>query len=149
MSILRREPWGELVSLRDEMDRLFAESLVRPFGAFEARGGGMPEIDILETDAAIVVKAATPGVKPEDLEITTVGDTVTIKGQASEEKESEEEGKVIYRERRQGAFCRSFTLPTAVQADQATAEFEHGVLTLTLPKAEESRPKAIKIKHKK
>ncbi len=148
MSMLRFEPWSEMVSLRDAMDRLLSESLVRPFGALVAGGVGVPEIDILETDVAIVVKATVPGVRPEDLEITTVGDTVTIKGKVEEEKESKEEGKVIYRERRHGSFCRSFTLPTLIQSDKAEAEFEHGVLTLTLPKAEEVKPKSITIKRK-
>ncbi len=149
MSILRREPWGEMVSLREAMDRLLADSMVRPFGALESWSGGMPEIDVIETDEDIIVKATVPGIKPENLEVTTVGDTVTIKGAVSEEEESEKEGKVIYRERRQGSFCRSFTLPTNIQSDKAAAEFENGVLTLTLPKAEEHRPKAIKIKRKK
>jgi len=105
-------------------------------------------VDIYETKDDVVVKASLPGVKPEDIEVSVVGDTLTIKGEVKEEKDIKEEN-YIRKERRYGSFCRSFTLPVSVDADKATAEFENGVLTLTLPKAEEVKPKTIAIKAKK
>lgn len=88
-----------------------------------------------------------PGVKPEDIDITITGDTLTIKGEVKAE-EKVEKANYIRRERRYGAFSRSLTLPTSVVAEKAKAEFENGVLTLTLPKAEEVKPKTIKVKAK-
>jgi HSP20 family protein len=100
-----------------------------------------------ETDDTIVVKSAIAGIKPEDLDVSVTGDTLTIKGETKAEEEVKEES-YIRRERRYGSFCRSLAIPTAVVADKAKAEFEDGVLTLTLPKAEEVKPKAIKVKAK-
>jgi HSP20 family protein len=100
-----------------------------------------------ETDDAIVVKSTIPGIGPEDLDISITGDTLTIKGETRAEEEVEQES-YICRERRYGAFSRSLTVPAPVVAEEAEAEFENGVLTLTLPKAEEVKPKAIKVKAK-
>ncbi|MCK4316173.1 MAG: Hsp20/alpha crystallin family protein, partial [Anaerolineae bacterium] len=104
-------------------------------------------VDMYETDDAIIVKTAVPGVKPEDLDVSIVGDTLTIRGKTKAEKEIKKEN-YIRRERRCGSFCRSLVVPLPVMVDEAEAEFENGILTLTLPKAEEVRPKAIKIKAK-
>jgi len=93
------------------------------------------------------VHASIPGVKPEDIDISVTGDVLTIKGETVEEKE-EKEGNYHLRERRYGAFQRAVSLPTLVRADKASAEFENGVLKLTLPKVEEVKPKSIKIKPK-
>lgn len=146
MSILRREPLGDLVSLRDAMDRLFEESLVHPFGGLERVGAQLPAVDVTETDETILVEAELPGVKPEDLDITVEGNMLTIRGETKEEVEKKEEGRRIYRERRYGSFCRSFTLPVAIKADEAEAEFEDGVLKLSLPKEEEAKRKSITVK---
>lgn len=147
MSIIRREPFRELISLRDAMDRLFEESFVRPWSWFAPLTETLA-VDMYETKDNIVVKASVPGVKPEDIDVSVVGDTLTIKGQIKEEEEVEKEN-YIRRERRYGSFCRTLSLPTAVNVDKASAEFEHGVLKLTLPKAEEVKPKTIEIKTKK
>ena len=148
MSILRRrEPWGDLVSLRSAVNRLLEESFVHPFGMLEGFTAALPAVDMYETGDAIVVKAALPGVKPEDVEITTVGNTLTIKGESKEEAENKQ-GDYFYQEHRYGSFCRSFTLSTDIKADEAQAQFENGVLTLTLPKAEEAKRKSIKITSK-
>ena len=104
-------------------------------------------VDVYETDEDVVVKASVPGVDPEELDISITGDTLTIKGETRAEEEVEEEN-YVYRERRYGAFSRSMTIPTSVEADEADAEFEDGVLTLRLPKAEEVKPKTIKVKTK-
>jgi HSP20 family protein len=146
--LTRWEPFRDLVSLREAMDRLFEESFVRPSGAALApRMAGTLAVDMYETDDDVVVKASVPGIDPEDLDISITGDTLTIKGESKAEEEVEEEN-YIYRERRYGAFSRSMTIPTSVEADKADAQFEDGVLTLRLPKAEEVKPKAIKVKAK-
>lgn len=148
MSITRWEPFSELMTLRDAMDRLFEESFVRPGRLLPGAGAGTVAIDMYQQDGNVVVKAPIPGVKPEDIDISVVGDTLTIKGEMKEEKEVKEEN-VIRRERRFGAFSRSVSLPTAVDTSKASASFEDGVLTLTLPVAEAAKPKQIKVKTKK
>ena len=146
--LVRWEPFRELISLREAMDRLFEESFVRPFGWLAPTEAETFAIDMYETESDIVVKAAIPGVKPEDIEVTISGDVLTIKGEVKEEKEVKEEN-YIRKERRYGAFCRSVTLPVEVNADKAKAEYENGILSLTLPKVEAARPKTIKVKAKK
>ncbi|RLC59009.1 MAG: Hsp20/alpha crystallin family protein [Chloroflexi bacterium] len=147
-SLVRWEPFRDLISLREAMDRLFEESFVRPrTGWLAPLGAETLAVDMYETDDAIVVKTAIPGVKPEDVDVSIAGDTLTIKGETKAEEEVKEEN-YIRRERRYGSFCRSLTLPVPVVADDAEAEFENGILTLTLPKAEEVRPKTIKVKAK-
>jgi HSP20 family protein len=147
MSITRWEPWSELMTLRDAMDRLFEESFVRPSRLLTAVGASAVPIDMYEQDGNLIVKAPLPGVKPEDVDVTVVGDTLTIKGETKAEKEVKEEN-VIRRERRFGSFSRSVSLPSPVDTDKASASFEDGVLTLTLPVAEEAKPKAIKVQSK-
>ena len=88
-----------------------------------------------------------PGIKPEDIDVSVTGDVLTIRGETASEEKSEQ-GSYLRQERRVGKFERSLTLPTQVQADKAEARFEHGVLTLTLPKAEQVKPKSIKVKTK-
>lgn len=136
--LTRRDPFRDLMSLREAMDQLFEESIVR------SRTGALA-VDMYETDEAVVVKTAIPGVDPEDIDIGITGDTLTIKGEVKKEEDVEEENYVC-RERCYGAFSRALTVPVSVEADQAKAEFEDGVLTLTLPKAEELKPKAIKVR---
>ncbi len=147
MSITRWEPWSDLVTLRDAMDRLFQESFVRPGRLLGLPAEGTVPVDMYQQDGALIVKAPMPGVKPEDIDISIVGDTLTIKGETKEEKEVKEEN-VIRRERRLGSFSRSVSLPTPVDTSKANASFENGVLTLTLPVAEEAKPKAIKVQAK-
>ncbi|MDQ3870606.1 MAG: Hsp20/alpha crystallin family protein [Chloroflexota bacterium] len=88
--------------------------------------------------------AALPGVKPENVEINVTGDTLTINGRTEEEERREEEG-YLYREIRRGTFTRSVTLPSDVNTENATARFENGLLTLTIPKAEQAKPRQIKV----
>jgi HSP20 family protein len=145
-NLVRWEPFRDLISLREAMDRLFEESFVRPGGRLAPVREALA-VDMYETDDAIVVKSAIPGIKPEDIDISITGDTLTIKGETRAEEEVKEEN-YMRRECRYGSFSRSLAIPLAVVADKAEAEFENGVLTLTLPKAEEVKPKAIKIKPK-
>jgi HSP20 family protein len=147
-NLVRWEPFRDLVSLREAMDRLFEESFVRPQTDWLApTEAGALAVDMYETDDAVVVKSAIPGIKPEDIDIIVAGDTLTIKGETKSEEEVKEEN-YVRREMRYGSFARTLAVPTSVVADKAEAEFENGVLTLTLPKAEEVKPKAIQIKAK-
>ena len=144
-NLVRWEPWSDLMSLREAMDRLFEESFVRPRAGWLAPlGAETLAVDMYETDDEVVVKTAVPGVKPEDIDVSITGDVLTIKGETKSE-EKVEKANYIRQERRYGAFSRSLTLPSMVVADKATAEFENGVLILTLPKAEEVKPKTIKV----
>ena len=147
-NLVRWDPVRDMVSLREAMDRLFEESFVRPrTWLAPTEGVAALALDVFESDDDVTVKASIPGLKPEDIDISITGDVLTIKGETTEEKE-EKQGNYHLRERRYGAFQRSTSLPTLVNADKAAAEFENGVLTLTLPKVEEVKPKSIQIKAK-
>jgi len=147
MTLTRWEPFRELMTLREAMDRLFDEAFTAPLRLTDGFGL-MPLVDMYQTEDAVVVKATVPGVKPEDLHITITGDVLTIKGEVKEEEEHKEATWHL-RERRYGTFTRTIQLPVPVEADKAEAVFENGILTLTLPKVEEVRPKAITVKAKK
>ncbi len=143
-SIVRWDPFVDIEQMHHRMDRIFGD--LRPWRLAPRVGSeiGYFPLDISETDEAFEVEAALPGVKPEDVEIQVHGDTVTIKGNAKEE--AEEKGKDwLRRERRYGVFARSFTLPTDIDAEKASANFENGLLKLRLPKSEAARPKTIKV----
>jgi len=129
------------------MDRLFEESWVRPRVGWLLPTEESLAIDIYETADSVVVKTAVPGVKPEDIDITITGNTLTIAGETKAEEKVEEEN-YIRRERRYGRYSRSIALPSGVRGGKAEATFEHGLLTLTIPKAEEAKPKVIKVKGK-
>ena len=148
-AIERWEPFKEMMSLREAMNRLVEDSFIRPGSwavPFDADALGVA-LDVIETKDSVIVKASVPGIKPEDIDVSVTGDVLTIKGEtASEEKI--EQGSYLRQERRFGKFERSLTLPTLVTADKADAKFEHGVLMLTLPKAEQAKPKSIKVKTK-
>lgn len=145
--IVKWEPFGELTSLRQAMDRLLEGSFVRPSRLWPELVGEEPALDIYQTDKDVVVKASLPGIKPEEVDISITGDVLTVKGEHKEEEE-EKEADYFRKERRYGAFRRIVTLPVSVKADKAEATFENGVLTVALPKAEEIKPKQIKVKGK-
>lgn len=142
MALGRWEPFQDVVSLRDAVNSLLQESFVRS-GGERAVGPFLP-LDVLENDNEFVVKASLPGVRPEDVQITVHGDTVSIRGETKAEEEKQGQNWLL-RERRQGQFQRSFAVSTPINSDQAKAQFEHGVLTLTIPKAEMAKPKQIRI----
>ncbi len=147
-SLIRWDPFADRMSLRGAIDRLFDETFVRPgWGWIAPIGATDLAIDMYETKDEVIVKAALPGIKPEQVEVTITGDTLTIRGEAKEESEVKEED-YIRKERRYGSFCRSVTLPDGLKTDKAEATFEHGVLTLKVPKSEEVKPKTIKVKAK-
>jgi HSP20 family protein len=136
-------PWDDMLSLREAMNRLVEDSYVRPVA-----GGtrGNLALDLFEDADNIEVTAALPGMNPEDVEITIQGVVLMIKGQQKQEQERKR-GNYHLRERRIGSFYRAVQLPTLVQSDKAEAEFRNGVLYLTLPKAEETKPKTIPVRN--
>lgn len=146
-SLMRWNPANDVISLRDMMDRLFEDSFVRPRTGMMPLSGSEMALDVYETKDDVVVKAALPGVKPEDVDITITGDTLNIKGEMKEETESNDQ-EFIRRERRYGTFARSVTLPSGLQTDKADAKFDNGVLTLKLPKSDKVKPRSIKINTK-
>jgi HSP20 family protein len=145
-NITRYDPLGEMVSLRSAMDRLFEDSYVSPLSWRTIAGSESvnPPIDVHETDNDIVVTAALPGMKADDVEITMTGQTLTLRGEFKADDEITRD-QYLYRERRYGSFSRTLQLPVRVQGDRATAAFNDGVLTLSIPKAEEVKPRQIKI----
>ena len=147
MHLVRWEPFRELVNMKQAMDRLFEDGFARPWHLWSDLGIGEFPIDMYQTANEVVVKATLPGVRTEDVDISITGDILTIKREHKEEHEVKEKD-YLRRECRYGTFSRSVTLPAQVRADKAGAIFENGILTLTLPKAEEIKSKQIKVKAK-
>jgi HSP20 family protein len=146
MTIMRRpSPFGELLSLRQAMDRLFEDSFVRPRGSWGMSPEGAPmPLDVSTTNDSLVIEAALPGVRPDEVDITVENGTLTIRATtASERKEGE--GDYLVQEIRRGEVTRSISLPGGLEPDKAEASFENGVLTLRIPKAEEVKPRQIRI----
>lgn len=147
MAIMRWRPLRDIVSIQDEMNQLFDDF----FGGRVPRrwlkaeeGLWTPNVDVSETKDEILVTAEMPGMKKEDIKLSVQDNVIILSG----EKKSEEEKKDanFYRiERSFGSFCRSFTLPTPVEADKIKASFKDGILKVTLPKSEKVKPKEIPI----
>jgi HSP20 family protein len=147
MNMLTRwEPFRKTRRMHDMIDRIMDESFL-DISRHDGLMSGVVPVDIYQTDEDVVVKATMPGVKPEDINISITGEMLTVEGELKEEVEIGDEKGVRYhvRERRYGSYYRSLTLPTMVDADKASAEFENGILTLTLPKVEEVKPKTITV----
>lgn len=146
-NLTRWEPAREMMTLREAMDRLFDDAFTSPFSVMRDGGSNWssPAIDMYQTDNDVVVKAAMPGIKADEVQINVTGDILTIQGEVKHEEEKNDKSWHI-REQRWGAFERSVRLPTGVVADKAKADFDNGILTITLPKSEEMKPKTINVK---
>ena len=148
MNIVRYDPFRELRSLQDEMNRLFSSSFSRGNageGDQIMRGAWNPSVDIFENQNQIVLEAELPGMNAEDVNISIENNVLTLHGERRFEKK--DEGDNFHRvERSYGSFTRSFTLPPTVSSENANAEFNNGVLRLTLAKREEAKPRRIEIK---
>jgi HSP20 family protein len=145
MATERWYPFLEMVSMRNAVHSLLQEGFGQPDGAWAERGAAtftLP-LDVTEAQDDFVVKASLPGIKPGDVQATILGDTLTIRGESKAEEENGHDW--LLRERRSGSFQRSVRMGTPIDADRASAQFEDGVLTLTLPKSEQARPKQIKL----
>jgi len=149
MAIVRWNPFQDLVSLQERMNRLFEQTLDRSRGEREVMvaGAWAPAVDIYETPESIVLQAELPGLGKDDIDIQVRDNVLTLKGERRSEKEVKE-GNYLRVERAYGGFQRAFTLPAAVQADKIRAVFKDGVLDVSIPKAEEAKPKQIKIEVK-
>ncbi|MGA2606974.1 MAG: Hsp20/alpha crystallin family protein [Terriglobia bacterium] len=145
MPIVRWEPFRDLLTTQREFDRLFKEAFSPMSGETEvSTRSWAPPVDIYETEDAIVLKAELPGIDPQDVEVRVEDNTLYLKGERKYEKEVNEQN--YHRiERSYGSFARSFSLPNSISAEKVKAEYKDGLLTLTMPKREEAKPKTIKI----
>lgn len=142
--MIRWNPFGEMARMRSEIDRLFEDAFNAPVGKWERNTvWGFP-LDVTENDDTFTVKAAVPGMNPEDLDITISDNVLTIKGETQEEEVRDDE-RVHLQERRFGSFMRSISLPTPVESDNVNATMNNGILTLQIPKAEAVKPKRITV----
>ena len=146
-SIVRWEPFRDIMALREAMDRMVEEGMVRAPAPFAGWAPGGLAVDMYETDESVVVKTAIPGMNADEIEVSVTGDTLTIRAETKEEEEVKRES-YLRRERRFGSCCRTVTLPGGLEAEKAEADYTDGVLTLTFPKAEEVKPKSIKVTSK-
>jgi HSP20 family protein len=135
--------WDELSTARREVDRAFDRFLNQPAGT---QAMWMPAVDVRETHDEVHVTVELPGMKSEDVTVTLENGVLTIGGEKKQERqEGKDEGDYYLFERRYGRFERSFTLPRTVDAEHIRARFEDGVLTITLPKAENAKPRRVQI----
>ncbi|HUQ43937.1 MAG TPA: Hsp20/alpha crystallin family protein [Candidatus Limnocylindria bacterium] len=145
MTIVRRpSPIRDMLTMRQAVDRFFDDE-VRPFRwlAGGPDGPALP-LDVTADSDRVTIEAALPGTKPEDVDITVEDNIVTITGKTAEERKAEE-GSYVLQEIRRGSFSRTVSLPQGLEPDKATATFEHGILRLEIPKAEQLKPRQIKI----
>ncbi|HKP47282.1 MAG TPA: Hsp20/alpha crystallin family protein [Pyrinomonadaceae bacterium] len=145
MSIVRYDPFRDLRTLQEEVNRLFSTNLTRGFGEEGiGRGAWNPSVDIYENKDHIVLEAELPGMKREDFDLSVENNVITLRGERQFEKKEDNDN--YHRvERSYGSFTRSFTLPQTVSAEGATAEYKNGVLRVTLPKREEAKARRIEI----
>ena len=145
MTIVRYDPFRDLRTLQEEVNRLFSTNLTRGFGEEGiGRGAWNPSVDIYENKDQIVLEAELPGMNREDFELSVENNVITLRGERQFEKKDDSDN--YHRvERSYGSFTRSFTLPQTVSADGASAEYRNGVLRVTLPKREETKARRIKI----
>ncbi len=147
MSVLNHRPSPDLDSLRDEWDRVSAESCVGPRDIRDLGAGDQVRLDVYEDGNNLVVRSTVPPVKPEDLNVLVQNDVLTISGTTEKDAASQDRDYYLH-ERRYGRFSRSLELPRAVNAENAGAVFANGILTLTLPKTEKARDSQIRIRTK-
>lgn len=142
-NVTRWDPMQEMLSLREAMSQLLEESFVAPTVGRNGPGF-IPAMDVSETQDGFVVELATPGLKPEHLEITLENNVLTLKGEIRQEQSATK--RHYHRvERRYGTFTRTLTLPTSVKSDAIQAHLEHGILRVEIPKAEEVKPRKITV----
>ena len=145
MNVVRFDPFQQVNRLQERVNRLFSDAFYQPQEETDFYGVWSPVVDIYETENDLVLKAEMPGLKPENVDIRIENNTLTLKGERKFEEVVKKEN--YHRmERSYGTFIRSFTLPRTVEQEKVCAEFKEGVLTVSLPKKEETKPKQISIK---
>jgi len=139
---------GSLRRFRSQMDRLFDSFFGLAPWEETLPGGWTPDVEVADTDKEILVKAEVPGLGPEDIDVRVSGNVLTLSGEKKEETEEKKSG--YYRsERRFGSFLRTIDLPTSVNAEAVSAEYDKGILTVRIPKSEDSAPRKIEVKSRK
>lgn len=138
-----RRLW-DLFDLRSDLDEIFDELMEAPFFTSPSWLGGFPAVDVAETESEVVVKAEIPGIDPKNLEVHVTEDSLDIKGEVKDEWEEKNVG-YCRRERYCGTFERTIALPAKVRQDEVKAQYRDGILTITLPKVEPSKPRARKV----
>ncbi|MBI4498121.1 MAG: Hsp20/alpha crystallin family protein [Chloroflexi bacterium] len=145
MAVMRWDPFRELQSMEREMERFFEEpSRLLPW-RWGAAGEGLGALDVYETEDQMVVEVSVPGLKAEDVTISVTDHTLTLKGERKLEREIKRE-QYLRQERRYGSFTRSVTLPPYAEVEKAEATYEHGILKIAMPKAEQAKAKTIQVK---
>lgn len=146
MALVRWTHAREMISPQDRMDRMIEQAFGPGWATFRSGEvtARMP-MDVYQTDREYVVKATLPGVKAEDVEVSVVGQNLTLKAKTQEEEDVKEESWLL-KESRFSSFCRSIDLPTEVQSDKVDATMDGGILTIKLPKAEAAVPRTIQVK---
>ena len=151
LDIVRRRkgetPTSPITRLQDEMNDLFGRffSPEWPWEPMRA-GGWWPTLDVADKDDAVVVKVDVPGMKAQDIDISVHGNTLTISGERKDVREEKDGDNYYHCERRSGTFRRDISLPSVVEADKIEAQYRDGVLTVTMPKTEQAKPKRIAVK---
>jgi HSP20 family protein len=144
-TIMRYDPLREVLSLRKALDQLFEQSFVRPaWGISGVQGAGVP-MDVYETEQGYQIRALLPGVKPEDIDLSVHQNSLTLKGQIHPATEPEQKVNWLLQEIGSGTFERSITFPKEIDVDQIATSYEHGVLTISMPFSQATRPKKISI----
>lgn len=144
--LIRVNPWREMVTMQNALDRMFDEVWRPNEGAVMSNYS--LAIDVDETDAAYTIHADLPGIQEDNIQIRLENDYLTIEAEIPEQVVEKKEAKALIRERRYGKFMRRIQLPQPIDGEQVIAEFENGVLSLTLPKVPEVQPKLIAVKAK-
>ena len=145
--LVRWDPFSDLVSIQDELNRLFGRTFGSELTRRSAAGSWMPALDVFETQDKLVAKMDLPGVDPKEVEVSVEDSTLTVSGTREFTQETDEQN--YHRvERRYGQFSRSITLPQTVDAEKVEASFDKGVLTIDIPKTEKARPKRIEVRAK-
>lgn len=142
-NMTRYNPFNEAVSLREAMDRLFADSFIAPSASAFSRGNG---INLFDTKESFIVQMPMPGVQAEDVEITIQQDTLSLKWQTK--TQVPEGATVLWQGFQAGQYQQSFTLPAPVNSERAEASYHDGILTLNLPKAEHAKARTVKVNAK-
>lgn len=143
-NLMRWDPMSEFNNLSRLMDRLWENSLLSGPRMLPIENWGV-SMDVLENDDNFIVKATLPGVQPEDIDVTFTNNTLTVRGEVKQDETAEDE-QYHLRERRYGKFSRSITLPARIDADHIQADYQAGILTLTLPKTDEVKARRISVK---
>jgi HSP20 family protein len=142
-NVTRYNPFNEVVSLREAMDRLFADSFISPQASIFTRGVGA---NLFETNEGFILQMPMPGVRPEDVEITVQQDSLNLKWQTN--VQVPEGATALWQGFQSGQYQQSFTLPAPVNSERAEASYRDGILTLNLPKAEHAKARTVKVNAK-